>query len=199
MGPQEVLTSSLASVPARDIIITGSNSGVGLAGAKLLTAAGHHVVCACRTKAKADAAAADCTSYAQANRLRDGGTARGEVCDLASLASVRSFASSFRGRNIDTLVLNAGVARGTSEGIPRRTADGFEETIGVNHLGHFLLASLLTPTLKAAPKPRIVVTASPVHDPTSGGGNVGSTATLGDLSGLAGGAGFSMVDGGPYD
>lgn len=57
-------------------------------------------------------------------------------------------------------------------------------TVGVNHLGHFLLASLLTPTLATAAEPRLVVTASPVHDPTSGGGNVGSTATLGDLAGL---------------
>ena len=55
------------------------------------------------------------------------------------------------------------------------------------------------PTLASASKPRLVVTASPVHDPTSGGGNVGSTATLGDLSGLAAGARFEMVDGGKYD
>mmetsp|Transcript_37691 Transcript_37691/g.88166 ORF Transcript_37691/g.88166 Transcript_37691/m.88166 type:complete len:391 (-) Transcript_37691:207-1379(-) len=197
--PQEVLTGALTAAAPREIIITGSNSGVGLAGARLLTAAGHHVLCACRTKAKADAAAADCTTYAHANRLRAGGTARGEACDLASLASVRSFASSVKGVKVDTLVLNAGIARGTSESDPRRTADGFEETIGVNHLGHFLLASLLVPTLKASPAARVVVTASPVHDPTSGGGNVGSTATLGDLSGLRGGAGFTMVDGGLFD
>ena len=44
-----------------------------------------------------------------------------------------------------------------------------------------------------------MVTASPVHDPTSGGGNVGSLATLGDLTGLEKGATFEMVDGGAYD
>ena len=37
--------------------------------------------------------------------------------------------------------------------------------------------------------PRVVVTASPVHDPNSGGGNVGAAATLGGLEGLAAGAG----------
>ena len=52
---------------------------------------------------------------------------------------------------------------------------------------------------KGAAPPRLVVTASPVHDPTSGGGNVGSLATLGDLSGLASGPKFNMVDGGAYD
>ena len=104
-----------------------------------------------------------------------------------------------QGTRLDSLVLNAGVARGASETEPKFTSDGFEETIGVNHLGHFLLASLLTPTLAAASHPRLVVTASPVHDPLSGGGNVGAKATLGDMAGLAKGVGFSMVDGGAYD
>ncbi|KAL3897770.1 MAG: hypothetical protein SGPRY_012977 [Prymnesium sp.] len=197
--PAAQLTAALATCPPRQIVITGSNSGVGLAGAKLLTAAGHQVVCACRTLAKAEAAAGECEAYAQAHAQRSGGVARGAECDLASLASVRSFASSLKQAQVDTLVLNAGLARGTSETEPVRTADGFEQTIGVNHLGHFLLASLLAPTLEASSKPRIVVTASPVHDPSSGGGNVGSTATLGDLSGLKMGPSFSMVDGGPYD
>eukprot|EP00962_Isochrysis_galbana_P056728 scaffold28822_cov129-Isochrysis_galbana.AAC.1 len=90
-------------------------------------------------------------------------------------------------------------AHGQGESIVYRTAEGFEETIGVNHLGHFLLAQLLTPTLSKSPRARLVITASPVHDPSSGGGDVGARATLGDLAGMAAGPGFSMVDGGPYD
>lgn len=125
---QATLTAALATAPVRDIVITGSNSGVGLAGAKLLTAAGHRVVCACRTQAKADAAAAECLAYAQARGTRVGGEARGAECDLASLASVRAFATSLNGAKLDSLVLNAGVARGTAETEPRRTSDGFEET-----------------------------------------------------------------------
>jgi NAD(P)-dependent dehydrogenase (short-subunit alcohol dehydrogenase family) len=90
-------------------------------------------------------------------------------------------------------------AHGQGESSVYRTADGFEETIGVNHLGHFLLAQLLLPTLSKSTRARLVITASPVHDPSSGGGDVGAPASLGDLAGLAAGPGFTMVDGGPYD
>lgn len=159
-----------------------------LEGAKLLSDAGHQVICACRTQSKAESAAMAC-----------GSGALPAVCDLADLSSVAEFARSDLARSADTLVLNAGLAMNTADKIPRRTKDGFELTIGTNHLGHFYLYRLLEDELKKKQGFRLVVTASPVHDPTSGGGSVGSTATLGDMAGLAGGAGFEMIDGGPYD
>ena len=69
------LGAKLASAPVRNIIITGANSGVGFAGAKILTAAGHHVTLACRTQAKADAAAKACLAYAASSA--DNGPATG--------------------------------------------------------------------------------------------------------------------------
>jgi len=110
------------------------------------------------------------------------------------------------GQPLDALVLNAGVQY-SGENDPRRTVDGFEITVGTNHLGHFLLTNLLLPDLEATGAagtadgaPRIVVTASEVHDPASAGGAVGLGATLGNLSGLdAAGAGFSMLDGSEYN
>jgi len=221
--PMATLTAQLSAAAPRNIIITGANSGVGLAGAKILTAAGHRVTLACRTQAKADAAAAACMEWSGSHATRSGGIAKGAECDLASLESIRRFAESRKGSPLDSLVLNAGLARGTAETDVKRTAEGFEETIGVNHLGHFYLASLLLPTLAASSKkpPRLVITASPVtavreqrgknqaeapdclphqvHDPSSGGGNVGSPAGVGDLSGLRAGKDFAMVDGGAYD
>lgn len=86
-------------------------------------------------------------------------------CDLSSSASIRACAErwSARGRPIDVLVLNAG-AQFVGDTQPRRTADGFELTVGVNHLGHFLLTNLLLPSVEASTKqPRIVVTASEVR------------------------------------
>ena len=48
--------------------------------------------------------------------------------------------------------------------------------------------------------PRVVITASEVHDPSSPGGNVGLGAGLGDLSGFAAdGQNFQMIDGSEYN
>ena len=172
---------SFATAQPLDIVITGANSGVGLEGAKLLSGAGHRVVCACRTLEKAEFAVDQC-----------GGQARPAVCDLADLESVRNFAKTIP--STDVLVLNAGLAPSTALTEPKRTKQGFEETIGVNHLGHFALYEALEKKIQK----RLVVTASPVHDPESGGGKVGSAATLGDLNGLKD-IQFQMVDGGTYD
>jgi NAD(P)-dependent dehydrogenase (short-subunit alcohol dehydrogenase family) len=74
--------------------------------------------------------------------------------DLASLASIRKFATSFSEKypHLHVLINNAGVycaKRG-------ETSDGFEKTIGINYLGPFLLTHLLLPVLKKKPAARIV-------------------------------------------
>ncbi|CAN0451620.1 unnamed protein product [Ectocarpus sp. 12 AP-2014] len=179
----------------RTVVLTGASSGIGLDAATKLVAMGHDVHVACRTEAKAKAAA------------EASGAAGAFACDLSSLESVRGFVDAWKGKPIDTLCLNAGMAPST-KGSPGYCTEGFEETVGTNHLGHFLLANLLIKPLEAGAlrTPRLVVTASSVHDPDTPGGNQGSKATLGDMSGLerylaADGESkkFDMVDGGEYD
>jgi len=185
-----MLTLLLSTALALNIAITGSNSGIGASAAKQLLQSGHKVYHACRT---ADGAA-------EAVASAGGGVAL--ECNLADLSSVRAFAEALSQQEpaLDVLCLNAGVSPSRKAEVPARTKDGFEATIGINHLGHFLLANLLQPTL-ARNQGTLVVTASGVHDPESAGGTVqgdpATGATLGDLSGLgavaAGGA--TMVDG----
>ena len=84
--------------------------------------------------------------------------------DLASLESVRQFASALAERDLPPLrglVCNAGlqVVSGSTF-----TEDGFETTFGVNHLGHFLLANLLAPRLVGPA--RILFVSSGTHDPS---------------------------------
>ena len=111
------------------------------------------------------------------------------VCDLADLSSVKQFSYELQQQapDLDVLCLNSGISPSRNAKTAKRTKDGFEETIGVNHLGHFYLANLMQPLL-VSNKGRLIVTASGVHDPESPGGTVqgdpATGATLGDLSGL---------------
>ncbi len=211
-----------AGQPRRSLLPRRANSGIGLNAASKLAMQGHKVFLACRTLAKAEAAAA------QIKAAQPSADVVPMECDLASMASIRAFSDRWHslGERLDVLVLNAGVqfsgawrelnvrchpllasfsltytsSRPSGERDVLRTSDGFEITVGTNHLGHFLLANLLLPDLNAAGEgARIVVTASEVHDPASAGGSVGLGAHLGDLSGLAQGPAFTMVDGGAYD
>ena len=211
-APDATAADATSPSPARRlrkrVLITGPNSGIGFDGACKLAALGFDVVLACRTLAKAEDAAERIRARA---READGASLLGELipaeCDLSDLGSVRRFAASAAGSApLDALVLNAGVQYSGDNDV-RRTADGFEITVGTNHLGHFLLTELMLPRLEQAvgtspdgTAPRVVVTASEVHDPASPGGNVGLGAGLGGLAGLkASGADFQMLDGSEYN
>jgi NAD(P)-dependent dehydrogenase (short-subunit alcohol dehydrogenase family) len=89
------------------------------------------------------------------------------VADLARLDDVRALADQVaeRAPRLDALVNNAGVAlRGPAR---QASADGFELTMAVNHLAHFLLTRRLRPLLErrdAADGPaRVATVASELH------------------------------------
>jgi protochlorophyllide reductase len=200
--------------PPRRILLTGASSGIGFEAARLLLQAGHALILPCRDQPTA-AATIERLMAARSIQgpfpklpwqpngapLASSGPGASEsihapVCDLADLASVEHCAAELlrRGTPIDTLVLNAGLQEaGAPE--PRRSAQDYELTIAVNHLAHQALSQRLLPLLDAGNSPRVVVTASEVHDPGTAGGRVGLPAGLGNLEGLRAGAGFAMVDG----
>ena len=133
------------------VVITGASSGLGLAAAKALAETGKwHVVMACRDFLKAAKAA------------KGAGMAEGSYTimhlDLASLDSVRQFVDNFRraGMPLDALVCNAAIYRPTAR-TPTFTADGYEMSVGVNHLGHFLLARLLLDDLRGHDRDKLTV------------------------------------------
>ncbi len=177
--------------PGRRILLTGASSGIGRAAALMLRGAGHRLLLPCRDRATAAA-------LAQQLGLDPNQT---PVADLADLAAVHQLAAALLEQNepIDSLVLNAGLQyAGARE--PRWSAQGYELTVAVNHLGHQRLLQRLLPLLELSASPRVVITASEVHDPTSPGGRVGPPAGLGDLAGLAAGPGQPMLDGrSPFD
>jgi NAD(P)-dependent dehydrogenase (short-subunit alcohol dehydrogenase family) len=92
--------------------------------------------------------------------------------DLSSLASVRAFAAELKKRlmartipPLHAVVCNAGMNPLNTKTM---TADGFESTFGINHLGHFLLVNELLPLLQSPA--RVVIVASGVHDPAQKSG-----------------------------
>lgn len=178
------------------VVITGASSGLGLACAKAIAdAGGHYIICAVRDPKKMEEVAKQVgipSSAFTAMKL-----------ELASQQSVYDFVKNLRafklGRPLQHLVCNAAVYLPTD---PKAafTDDGYEMSIGVNHLGHFLLANLLLEDLKGAKGARCCIVGSITgNSNTIGGGLVYPRADLGDLSGLAQGPGAEMIDGGNFD
>jgi len=194
MTVQPPINQPSAPQPPRHILLTGASSGIGFEAARLLLQAGHALTLPCRNQATA-AATIERLMAAQSSEIASP-SIHAPVCDLADLGSVEHCAADLlgRGKPIDALVLNAGLQEaGAPE--PRRSAQDYELTIAVNHLAHQALSQRLLPLLDAGNSPRVVVTASEVHDPLSAGGRVGLPAGLSNLEGLRAGAGFAMVDG----
>jgi retinol dehydrogenase-12 len=139
-----------ADLSGRVAVVTGSNSGIGKETARALARMGATVVMACRNPERAEKARSE---------LAVGG-AKVEVMplDLASLASIRSFAEQL-GRvhpRVDILVNNAGFWNTTRQ----VSADGIELQWATNVLGPHLLTRLLIPLLESSGRGRVVNLAS---------------------------------------
>lgn len=150
-APEEKMTLRKGNV-----IITGASSGLSLATAKALSKTGKwHVIMACRNFPKAEKAAKSAGMDKENYTIMH--------LDLASLDSVRQFADNFKrsGKPLDVLVCNAAVYLPTAKE-PSYTAEGFELSVGTNHLGHFLLARLLLDDLKQTdyPSKRLIIVGS---------------------------------------
>ncbi len=148
-------TSDIPNLDGRVAVVTGANGGLGLETARALASAGAHVVMAVRDQEKA----ADAEKSIREEH--PGASLELVPLDLGSLASVREAADRILAAHprIDILVNNAGVMACPE----RRTADGFEMQLGVNHLGHFAFTAHLLPALLRADAARVVSVTSTAH------------------------------------
>jgi daunorubicin C-13 ketoreductase len=136
----------------KTVVVTGANSGIGLAAAEAFARGGARLGVVGRDQARLDQALATVRAAAP------GADVTAFQADFASLDSVRALATELRAAypHIDVLANNAGGA--FSDRVT--TVDGFERSIQVNHLAPFLLTHLLRDRLDGA---RVINTASDAH------------------------------------
>lgn len=132
-------------------IVTGATAGLGVETARVLALRGAEVVLAVR-----DAAAAE---PVKAMIEASVGKASISALDLSDLRSVEAFAEREGHAPLHLLINNAGIMACPLG----RTKQGFENQVGVNHLGHFHLTTLLLPALLAAKGARVVNVSSTGH------------------------------------
>lgn len=148
-----------AKLHSKVAIVTGANAGIGFETSKALFEMGATVILACRSMEKAERA-----RKAIAKEVSNGEEERlvPMTLDLADRDSIKGFCGTFQNQfdALHILVNNAGVMA-----LPtlQRTKHGDEMQLGTNHLGHFLLTTLLQPHLCAGSPSRVVVLSSRAH------------------------------------
>jgi retinol dehydrogenase 12 len=144
----------VADLDGRTFLITGANTGIGRETTRALAARGARAFLACRSQESGQSAIDEIAA--------DTGSRSLELLslDLGDLDSVTACADTFlaTGAPLHGLINNAGVA-----GARGMTASGFERAFGTNHVGPFLLTSLLLDRLRASAPARIVNVSSIAH------------------------------------
>ncbi|GKY97480.1 hypothetical protein MPSEU_000706400 [Mayamaea pseudoterrestris] len=179
------------------VVVTGASSGLGLNCAATLAKSGKYfVVMACRDIEKGK-------KVAKEMGLPDNSYVVMKL-ELASLQSVRDFVANLKAfksaRPLNHLICNAAVYL-PKDPNPKWTDDGFEMSMGVNHLGHFLLVHLLLDDMSRAKNARCCIVGSITGNTnTVGGGLVYPFADLGKLQGFEKGMKkpVAMADGKPF-
>jgi NAD(P)-dependent dehydrogenase (short-subunit alcohol dehydrogenase family) len=136
-------------------LITGATNGIGLEAAKALARQGATVVLVGRDPGRIE------SSLAQVRQVASDTKVEAIQADFTSLQEVRALAEGFRARHsrLDVLLNNAGLVMHERQ----VTKDGFEATLGINHLAPFLLTHLLLDVLKASGPARVVNVSSEAH------------------------------------
>ena len=154
-------------VNGKNFMVTGCTSGIGVETVRALYLSGANRVFMVARNPKKLKATID-------QIVRSSTAMHGEeklvplVCDLNDLGSVKACANDFQSKFVDTkaivglhcLITNAGVMALAER---RDSAQGFERQVGINHIGHYLLARLVQPALARVPGSRLVALSSSAH------------------------------------
>ncbi len=136
-------------------IVTGANNGIGFETTVGLAKVGCKVIMACRSLEKAEIAKGEILARTPEADL--------EILelDLSKFGSVREFARQFKEKyeSLDLLINNAGILDYSG----RKNEDGIDLQFATNHLGHYLLTSLLIDTMPDNSDSRIVSLSSVAH------------------------------------
>ena len=147
----------IGDLSGKTFVITGTTSGTGFEAAQILLSKGAKVVMLNRNLKKSET-----TINTLKQALGDNIEVLNIRMDLADQASVRKAAAEVLEKvsHIDALICNAAIAQVPTQ---KRTVDGFESQLGVNHYGHFTLQGMLFPRIEKS-KGRIVTVGSMGYD-----------------------------------
>jgi NAD(P)-dependent dehydrogenase (short-subunit alcohol dehydrogenase family) len=160
-------TTAIQAIEGHDLtgrtaVVTGGNSGIGVETVRALAYAGAHVILCSRSIEAGEKVAQEIL----ADKERPiKGTITVRQLDLSDFASIKTLGTALAKEypKIDILINNAGIMACPLS----RTKQGFEQQLGVNHIGHFYLDSFLLPSLKAGGTPeypaRLVAVSSYAH------------------------------------
>lgn len=139
----------------KTVLVTGATAGIGKQTALDLAKRGAHVVIVGRNEEK--------TRQVVAGLKEQSGNGQVDFLlgDLSLLAQVRRVAADFQARfgALHVLINNVGLVVLSRE----ETSEGHERTFATNHLGVFLLTSLLLPSLQKSGAGRVVTVSSDAH------------------------------------
>jgi NAD(P)-dependent dehydrogenase (short-subunit alcohol dehydrogenase family) len=136
-------------------LVTGANSGIGKVTAKALAAGGATVIMVCRNRDKGEAARDEIVRETRNENVDL------MIADFSDLSQIGRLAAEVKAKypRLHALVNNAGAYNDKR----RLSADGYETTFAVNHLGYFLLTVELLDLLKSSAPARVVNVSSEAH------------------------------------
>lgn len=137
-----------------NVLITGSNRGIGLELTRLYAERGDHVFAFCRSPQTAE--------KLDELKRRAGGRVSVLEMDVADENSIKAAARAVGDRPIDILINNAGIRGGNDQSLEATGTDDWIEAFKVMTIGPFRVVQAFLGNLRAAKNPKVVTITSQI-------------------------------------